>query len=66
MLVFISADINHRTLRGEEQTAIHYAAKFDSLECFQLLIDHGANPLVRDAQYRTPFFLAAERGKTNI
>lgn len=61
-LLHNEADINHRTLRGEEQTAIHYAAKFDSLECFQLLIDHGANPLVRDAQYRTPFFLAAERG----
>lgn len=49
-------------MKGQEQTALHFAAKFDALEVFIALMKHGADPFVLDAKRRTPFFLAAEYG----
>lgn len=61
-LIKNGANIKHRTMKGQEQTALHFAAKFDALEVFIALMKHGAHPFVLDAKRRTPFFLAAEYG----
>ncbi|XP_057289662.1 uncharacterized protein LOC130612375 [Hydractinia symbiolongicarpus] len=60
------ANISHRTIKGEEQSAIHFAAKYDAVDAFGMLIKFGANPLERDAKERTPFFVAAEAGQRNM
>lgn len=63
ILFYFSADLNHRTMKGEDQLPIHFAAKHDSVEVFDLLVKLGADPLARDANGKTPFYLAAEAGK---
>ena len=62
----ILADVNHKTINGEGQRPIHFAAKYDATQAFDLLMALGANPLERDDNNRTPFFLAAESGKMII
>ncbi|XP_057290140.1 uncharacterized protein LOC130612805 [Hydractinia symbiolongicarpus] len=62
----IGSNIDHRTIKGEEQSAIHFAAKYDAVDAFGMLIKFGANPLERDAKERTPFFVAAEEGQRNM
>ena len=65
MLTLFSANINHRTVTGEEQLPIHYAARYDSKDAFGILLEKGADPLARDAMGKTPLFLAAEAGKSH-
>ena len=52
----------HRSLKGEGQMAIHFAAKSGSVDAFNILVKNGANPLEKDERNRCPFYLAAERG----
>ena len=58
----IPAKIDHRTGKGEGQQAIHYAARYGSLQVMELLIKRGANPDARDDMYRTPLYEAARYG----
>ena len=44
------------------QQPIHFAAKYNAVEAFENLIQLGANPIARDSQARTPFFVAASAG----
>ena len=46
-------DIDIKT-KGEEQTAIHYAAKNDAVNSIQMLLGYGANINARDSRSRTP------------
>ena len=46
-------DIHIKT-KGEEQTAIHYAAKNDAVNSIQMLLGHRANIDARDSRNRTP------------
>lgn len=39
---------------GEQQTAIHYAAKNDAINSLQMLLGHGASIDARDSRNRTP------------
>jgi ankyrin repeat protein len=43
-------------------TALHHAAGKGAHEVMKLLLDHGADPLVRNAQIKTALHIAAERG----
>lgn len=52
-------------MKGEQQSVIHYAAKYDAVDVFILLVKLGANPLERDCKERTPLFVAAESGTFN-
>lgn len=65
-LVLNGANIYHRTMKGEQQSVIHYAAKYDAVDVFILLVKLGANPLERDCKERTPLFVAAESGQKHI
>ena len=46
----------------ESQSAIHYAAKYGSVDAFKILVELGIFPLVKDGKGRTSFFLAAYHG----
>ena len=56
------ADITAKT-KGEEQTALHYAARYDSVEAMKVLIQAGAMIDGVDFLNRTPLHVAAETGK---
>jgi ankyrin repeat protein len=43
-------------------TPLHYAVMYDSLECAQILIAAGANPLAKDVEDETPWGLAQQFG----
>ncbi|MDE1151327.1 MAG: ankyrin repeat domain-containing protein [Micavibrio sp.] len=47
---------------SEQLTTLHYAAREGRVEAVRLLLDAGANPLVKDIHNRTPLSFAAERG----
>ena len=47
------ANIDIKT-EGEEQVAMHYAAKSDAINSLQMLLGHGANIDARDSRNRTP------------
>ena len=57
------ADISRRTIANESQLLIHYAAKYNAIDCFDLLLEYGADPLAEDGSGQTPMFLAAQFGK---
>ena len=46
-------DIDIKT-NGEEQTAMHYAAKNDAVNSIQMLLGYGADINARDSRNRTP------------
>jgi ankyrin repeat protein len=46
-------DIHIKT-RGEEQSALHYAAKNDAVNSIQMLLGYGANIDSHDCRNRTP------------
>lgn len=43
-------------------TAMHCAAQFGSTACVQLLLDHGANPNLKDKMGETPLYMAVTNG----
>ena len=47
---------------NEEQSCVHYAAKYNSLEALNYLAASGCSMAQRDSWNRTPFFLASEMG----
>ena len=47
----------------ENQSAIHYAAKYNAVTSLKVLIEHRVDYNARDYKGRTPLFLAAETGK---
>ena len=49
VLLHSGADITIRT-QGENQTAIHYAAKNDAVEALKILLDNGAD--LNDVDYK--------------
>lgn len=55
------ADKDARTY-GEEQTAVHYAAKNDALDSLKMLVKIGCDIEVRDSKQRTPLQAASELG----
>ena len=57
----IIADINAVTF-GENQTAMHYAAKNNATSTLKMLLKLGAFINARDYKSRTPLFVAAESG----
>ena len=56
-------EINATNWRGE--TALHNAARGDHGDVVSLLIGHGANPLVRNKAFLTPFGVAKRLGCSN-
>jgi len=56
------ADIHART-KKEQQTPIHYAAKYNAVEALNMLIKTEARLDDRDHKERTPLHLAAETGR---
>ena len=54
--------MNQTTIANEGQKAIHYAAKHNIVRAMQILIEYGASPVEKDAQLRTPLFVAAKNG----
>ncbi|KAJ1333097.1 ankyrin repeat domain-containing protein 50 [Microdochium nivale] len=48
------------------RTALHFACWSGCQESVQLLVDHGADPLARDAGSRTPLHLLAEYSWANL
>ena len=58
----ILADIRARTMKGEEQYPIHFAAKYNSMDALELLLQKGAKPDVLDGRLRTPLHVVAEQG----
>ncbi|XP_065055117.1 uncharacterized protein LOC135683708 [Rhopilema esculentum] len=53
----------HAKSRGEWQTPIHYAAKFNAVRSLKVLMDWHANVNDRDYKKRTPLFIAAENAR---
>ena len=51
------ANIDIKT-SGEEQTAMHYAAKNDAINAIQMLLGYGADIDARDSKNRTPLQVA--------
>ena len=60
-LLYILARIDAATLT-EDQTPIHYAAKYNAVDSLILLMNLGARLDDRDHKERTPLQLAAEYG----
>ncbi|XP_065664110.1 transient receptor potential cation channel subfamily A member 1 [Hydra vulgaris] len=58
-LINNSADI-HKKTHGEQQTAIHYAAKYNAVGSLKILIENRANLCDKDYKNRTPLYIAAE------
>ena len=56
-----SADIQSKT-NNENQTPIHYAAKYNAVDAINALMEFGARLDDRDHKDRTPLQLAAETG----
>lgn len=52
------ADIHMKTIQDGE-TAIHIACSFSSSSCVKLLLDHGADPHLRDAAGNTSLLIAS-------
>ena len=51
----------------EGNTALHFAAQFGKdRKCAQVLMEKGANPLIRNRIYETPLDLASRFGKTEL
>ncbi|XP_066934970.1 uncharacterized protein [Clytia hemisphaerica] len=68
MVAFIianGADITAKT-EGEEQTPLHYAARYDSVEAMKVLIQAGAMIDGVDFLNRTPLHVAAETGSHEV
>jgi len=57
----ISADLNAQTTK-ENQTPIHYAAKYNSCDSINALVELGARLDDRDHKDRTPLQVGAETG----
>ena len=57
--------MNTRT-KGENQSPIHYAAKYNAVDSLKVLLHMGANIGDRDYRDRTPLFVAAETGNRNV
>lgn len=60
--MFVYVANPHARTNGEQQTPIHYAAKFNAVDSVKYLIQIGAKVWDRDYKERTPLFLAAEYG----
>jgi len=51
---------------SEQLTSLHHAAREGKVEAVRLLLEAGANPLMKDQHNRTPLSFAAERGHLAI
>ena len=48
------------------RTALHSAVRSNSIDCFKLLMDAGANPTLRTFEGKTPAIFAGEFGRAQI
>lgn len=55
--------MDQRTIANESQTLLHFAAKYNAIECFDLLMERGADPDEEDGNGQTPLFVAAQYGE---
>ena len=55
-------DLSH----PDGNTLLHYAVQADSLEVVDLLLNHGANPSIKNSRNETPAHSAARAGNLNI
>lgn len=55
--------MDQRTIANESQTLLHFAAKYNAIECFDLLMECGADPDEEDGNGQTPLFVAAQYGE---
>ena len=62
MRFFRLANLDAKTY-GEEQTAMHYAAKNNAASSIKVMLRLGARINHRDYKRRTPLFVAAETGE---
>ena len=62
---FFTARIDART-KGEHQSPIHYAAKYNAVDSLKVLLHMGAMIGDRDYRNRTPLFVAAETGISKV
>ena len=60
-----SADLEAVT-KGERQNALHYAARYGSVDCLKILIENGSRIDSLDFMERTPMQVAAEIGKITL
>ena len=59
-LVDIGADVNHQNQAG--QTALMYAARWNSTDIVEFLLAHGADPKIEDDNQKTASDYAIEGG----
>jgi ankyrin repeat protein len=62
-LLLRGADPNRR---ANGNTALHWAASKGDIEIARILLDHGANPTVRNREGQTPLELAHKQGETRF
>ena len=55
--------INHETLN---KTPLHWACKHGHLQCVKILVQHGADPTVRNPNNKCPVEMAMEKGHREI
>ena len=48
------------------RTALHLSTLFGARDAISVLLELNADPTLRDASGRTPLFIAAEQGKTEL
>lgn len=56
----------HKTHSNYQNSPLHIAAKFDSEECFKLLIQHGADHKKVNVKQQTPLHMACEMQRASI
>ena len=58
-----SANVNHKMEQGDESTAISYAVNNGNPEMVKLLLDHGADPYIRNKHGKNAYDQIRERLK---
>ena len=65
LLIKNKADVNYKKKTSSE-TALHYAAEFDSPDAAKVLLANGADKTAKDAEGKTPFDIATEKKNEKV